>query len=206
MNSRNGRPSMIEAVALGMVATGAVSIAVASIVGATGAGIDIFGSSVAVDLPVDHSPIESLADAGDVTASSYTQSVVTLDSLDTGARWLLFAEVALPTLATVIVCMALWWLGLSLIRQRAFRRSMVPVLGTAAIGLVVAGMIGPLLGGFGRAQVVEQLAASGADTGGFWAFLFTVDLAPIGWGFALALVATAFEVGQRMQHDTERLV
>ena len=204
--SRNGRPSMVEAVTLGLVATGAVSIAVGAITGAVGAGIEIFGSPVPVPLPVEGASMTSLADAAGVAAAEYTQSVVAVETMDAGTRWLLLAEVALPAVATVLVCLSLWWLGLSLIRQRAFRRSMAPTLGAAAIGLVVAGMIGPLLGGIGRAQLVERLTISGVDTTGFPAFLVELHLAPIGWGIALALVATAFEVGQRLQRETEGLV
>lgn len=205
MNARDGRPSMTEAVTLGLVATGAVSIGIASAVGAIGAGIEIFGSPVAVSLPV-HGAAMTVADAGGIAAAEYTQSVVSFETLDAGIRWLLLAESALPALATVIVCLSLWWLGLSLIRQRVFRRSMAPVLGTAAIALVVAGMIGPFLGAIGRAEVVEHLASSGADTGQFWNFMYELSLPPIGWGIALALVATAFEVGQRLQRETEGLV
>ncbi|GGD62944.1 hypothetical protein [Microbacterium murale] len=206
MDTRNGRPSMVEGVTLGLVATGAVSIGVASVVGAVGAGIEIFGSPVPVSLPVDGAEMTSLSDADGIAAAEYTQSLVSFETLDAGTRWLLLAEIALPALATVIVCAALWWLGLSLIRQRAFRKSMVPVLATAAFALVVTGMIGPLFGAIARAQVVDQLTASGADTGGFWMFLFELNPASIGWGIALALVATAFEVGQRMQRDTAGLV
>ncbi|MDP3950374.1 hypothetical protein [Microbacterium sp.] len=206
MDTRNGRPSLSEAVALGLVATGAVSIGIASIFGAVGAGIEIFGSPVSLSLPVDGAEMTSLADADGVAAAEYTQSLVSFETLDAGTRWLLLAEVALPALATVIVCAALWWLGLSLIRQRAFRRSMVPVLATAAFALIVTTMIAPLFGAIARAQMVEQLAASGADTEGFSLFLYQLDPAPIGWGIALALVATAFEVGQRLQRETEGLV
>ncbi|MCS3843009.1 hypothetical protein [Microbacterium sp. AK031] len=206
MDTRTGRPSLSEAVALGLVATGAVSIGIASVFGAVGAGIEVFGSPVPVSLPVDGAEMTPLAGADGVTAAEYTQSLVSFETLDAGTRWLLLAEVALPVLATVIVCAALWWLGLSLIRQRAFRRSMVPVLATAAFTLVVTAMIAPLFGAFARAQVVEQLAASGADIAGFWMFLYQLDPTPIGWGIALALVATAFEVGQRLQRETEGLV
>ncbi len=206
MNSKTGRPSMAEAVALGLVATGAVSIGIASAVGAVGAGVEIFGSPVVVSMPVNGQEMTALAEAGGVAAAEYTQSLVSLEMLDAGTRWLLLAEVALPALATVIVCAALWWLGLSLIRQRAFRRSMVPALATSAFALVVTGMLGPFLGAIARSQIVEQLAAAGADTDAFWAFVVEMNPASIGWGIALALVATAFEVGRRLQRETEGLV
>ncbi len=32
------------------------------------------------------------------------------------------------------------------------------------------------------------------------------DLAPVGWAFALALVAGVFTIGRRLQRDTEGLV
>jgi uncharacterized membrane protein YozB (DUF420 family) len=202
--SRNTTPSRLEAVTLGIVATGAVSIAIASVVGATGAAVEIFGSPVPVSLPVHDVPMDDMADAAGVVSAEYTQSLVSFDSLAAGTRWLLWGESALPALATVIVCLSLWWLGLSLIRQRAFRRSMAPVLGTAAIALVFVGMFAPFLGAVARAQVVEQLPAS--DAGMFWTLLYQLDPAPVGWGIALALVATAFEVGQRLQKETEGLV
>ncbi|MFC4137587.1 MULTISPECIES: hypothetical protein [unclassified Microbacterium] len=203
MISRTGRPSMAEAITLGLVATGAVSIAIAAVMGTIGAAAEIFGSPVPVLLPVHDAPMGSLADVAGVASASYAESVVSFETLDAGTRWLLFGERALPAVATIIVCMSLWWLGLSLIRQRTFRKSMVPVLGTAAIALVVAGMVGPFLGTIARAQAVELLPAS-ADQ--FYAFLYELDPAPIGWGIALALVVSAFEVGRRLQRETEGLV
>ncbi|WP_460796555.1 hypothetical protein [Microbacterium sp. GXF0217] len=202
--SRNSTPSRLEAVTIGVVATGAVSIAIAAIVGATSTAVEIFGSPVPVSLPVHDAPMDAVSDAAGVASAEYTQSLVSFDALGAGTRWLLWGESALPALATVVVCMSLWWLGLSLIRQRAFRRSMAPVLGTAAIALVFAGMFAPFLGAIARAQVVEQLPAS--DAGMFWTLLYQLDPAPVGWGIALALVATAFEVGQRLQKETEGLV
>ncbi|WP_300267746.1 hypothetical protein [Microbacterium sp.] len=202
--SRNRGPSRLEALSLGLVATGAVSIGAAVVVGAVGAGVEIFASPVAVSLPVHDAPMASLADASGVTAAEYTQSLVSFEALDAGIRWLLLLEVALPALATVIVCASLWWLGFSLIRQRAFRRSMVPMLVTASFALIVAGMLAPMFGAFARAEMVAQLPL--ADTGEFWMLMYELNPAPIGWGIALALVATAFEVGQRLQRETEGLV
>lgn len=203
MNGSRRMP-MAEAITLGLVATGAVSIAVASLTGAVGRAIEIFASPVSVDLPVHDATMTGLTDAAGVASAEFTESTVSFQTLDAGTRWLMFAEVGLPALATIVVCMTLWWLGYSLIRQRAFRRSMVPVIGAAAVALVAAGAFAPLLGGIARAQAVEQLPASTSDA--FWTFLVTLDPAPIGWGIALALIASAFEVGRRLQRDTEGLV
>lgn len=204
MKSGRGGMPMLEAVTLGLVATGAVSIAVMALTGAIGRVMEIFGPSVAVGLPVHDAPMAALADARRVASAEYSDSVVTFESLDAGTRWLLVGETALPALATIIVCMTLWWLGFSLIRQSAFRKSMPVVLASSALGLIVAGMIAPLLGGIARAQAVELLPASASDM--FWTFLVRFDPSPIGWGIALALIAAAFEVGQRLQRETEGLV
>lgn len=195
---------LAEAVTLGLVATGAVSIAVAALTGAVGRSIEIFSSPVTMNMPVHDAPMSALADVVGVASAEFTESSVSFETVGAGVRWLLLGETVLPALATIIVCMTLWWLGFSLIRQRAFRKSMVPVLATAAMGLIVAGMIAPLLGGIARAEVVRMLPESASAP--FWTFLVQFDAAPIGWGIALALIAVAFEVGQRMQKDTEGLV
>lgn len=195
---------LAEAVTLGLVATGAVSIAIAALTGAVGRAIEIFSSPVAVSMPVHDAEVPSLAGAAGVTSAEFTESTVSFETLDAGVRWLLLGETVLPALATIAVCMTLWWLGFSLIRQRAFRRSMVPVLATASLSLIVAGMIAPLLGGIARAEAVKALPESASDL--FWTFLVRLDASPIGWGIALALIAAAFEVGRRMQRDTEGLV
>jgi len=195
---------LAEAVTLGLVATGAVSIAIAALTGAVGRAIEIFSSPVAVDMPVHDAEVPALAGAAGVASAEFTESTVSFETLDAGVRWLLLGETVLPALATIMVCMTLWWLGFSLIRQRAFRRSMVPVLATASLSLIVAGMIAPLLGGIARAEAVKALPEPASEM--FWTFLVRLDASPIGWGIALALIAAAFEVGRRMQRDTEGLV
>lgn len=195
---------LAESVTLGLVATGAVSIAIAALTGAVGRAIEIFSSPVTVDMPVHDAAVPALAGAAGVASAEFTESTVSFETLDAGVRWLLLGETVLPALATVMVCMTLWWLGFSLIRQQAFRRSMVPVLATAAMSLIVAGMIAPLLGGIARAEAVKALPETASDL--FWTFLVRLDASPIGWGIALALITAAFEVGRRMQLDTEGLV
>ncbi|MDT0158810.1 hypothetical protein Q9R19_14360 [Microbacterium sp. ARD32] len=204
MNSTSGRMSRLDAVTLALIATGAVSIGFAVLTAAISRVVEIFGSPVALDLPVHDVPMPGAADAAGLASAEFTEASASFTQLDAGIRWLLVGETMLPALSTVLVCATLWWLGFSLIRQRAFRKSMVPVLATAGLGLIIAGMVGPLLGGIARAEAVKALPAPVSDP--FWTFLVQLDLSPIGWGIALALVAAAFEVGQRMQKDMEGLV
>ena len=66
-----------------------------------------------------------------------------------------------------------------------------------------------------RAEVVDFLGNRDITAGGtpdnpsyegFVGFGLNLDLAPLAWGMALIVVAGAFELGQRLQRDTEGLV
>jgi hypothetical protein len=68
-------------------------------------------------------------------------------------------------------------------------------------------MAGGLLGQAVRANAFSEIVSElDLESAGLPGFEMTVDLAPLGWGFALAVVAGAFEIGQRLQRDTEGLV
>jgi hypothetical protein len=197
-----------EGFVLGLIATGAVSVAIAAVIAIVLRAIDLFGPAVTIPLPLhDGGSVHELDDVPEVLASSYSAASVTVGGLPAGARWLLVLEGALPALATVGVCAVAWWLGVSLIRARPFRRSMSTAIGVAAILVLAAGLLGQLSGALGRSIAVDHLAAG--DPGVhkiLWPFLAEIGLAPVGWGFALALIATAFQLGSRLQKDTEGLV
>lgn len=201
------RPSRGDGLALGLIATGAVSVAIAALVSIVLGAIELFGTDVSVRMPVHDAAAAGLAGTAGITSAEYSSVVLTFEAAPQGARWLLLLEGALPALATIGVCTGAWWLGLSLMRGRPFRRSMAWTLGAAAILVMVGGMLGQLFGAFGRAALVAHVAAS--DPGvldELWTFLLELDLAPLGWGLALALIAGAFEIGRRIQRDTEGLV
>lgn len=200
------RVSFAEGLTLGVIATGAVSVGIAALVAIVQRAIAVFGDSPTIPMPVTGGEVEGLDGVAEVTAAVYTSADVTFTALPTGVSWLLLLEGALPALATIGVCAIAWWLGVSLIRAKPFRASMPAAIGTAAC-LVIAGGLGQLAGAWGRAMLVEHLAATDeAVTDVFWTFLLQLDLAPVGWGFALALVTMAFEIGARLQRDTEGLV
>lgn len=205
--SRSRTLSRGDGIAVGLIATGAISIAVAALVAIVQRTFAMFADAVTVRMPVTGGDVAALDGVDEVTSATYVSADVTFAVLPAPTRWLLLLEGALPALATIGVCILAWWLGVSLIRSRPFRRSMAWAIGTAAILVMAGGMLGQMLGAFGRAVLVELLAASDPGvTDIFWLFLIQLDLAPLGWGFALALIGGAFEIGQRMQHDTEGLV
>ena len=196
-----------EGFALGLIATGAVSVAVAAAVAIIAAAIELFGSDPTIRMPVLGGDVPDLADVAEVAEAAYASADVTFTSLPGGVSWMLLIEQALPALATIGVCAVAWWLGVSLMRARPFRRAMSNAIGVVACLVVAGGMLGQLLGAIGRAMLVDDLAQDSPGVSEvFWPFLVELDLAPVGWGFALALVAAAFAIGARLQRETEGLV
>ena len=207
MRTREGRPSLADGIGLGIIATGAVSVGVGAIVAITSAAFEIFGAAPEVLMPVHDVALTALDDVSGVSAASVDSALVTFSTMTTGARWMLLLEVALPALATMALCAGVWWLGVSLIRSRPFRASLGWIFGLAACLMLAGALLGQLAGGIGRAMIVQDLAA--ADPGVedvLWTLLVQFDLAPVGWAFALALIAGVFEIGRRLERDTEGLV
>jgi len=196
-----------DAFALGILATGAISVAIAALVSIVRRAIAMFGSDAVVRMPVTGGEVPALEGVSGIAAAEYTSVDVTVTTLPAGVSWMLLLEGALPALATIGVCVVAWWLGISLIRGRPFRRAMATTITIAACLVIVGSVFGQLLGAFGRAELVNSLAATDPGvTDTFWVFLLELDLSQIGWGFALALVAGAFAIGSRLQRETDLLV
>jgi len=207
--SSTARPhvSLGEGFSLGLIATGAISVAVAALVAIVRGAYAIFGSAPTVRMPVTGGDVPDLAGVPEISAAAYASADVTFTGLPGAVGWMLWLELALPALATIGVCIVAWWLGVSLMRARPFRRAISNAIGVVAILVVVGGVLGQVLGAFGRALLVDDLAATSPEaTDVFGTFILELNLAPVGWGFALALVAGAFAIGARLQRDTEGLV
>jgi hypothetical protein len=208
MSPSPGHPvSRGDAVALGVIATGAVSVAVGAVVAIVGGALSVFADEPQVRLPLQQADIPQLDGVAGIATARGAAADVVLTDLASGARWLLLLEGALPALATIGVCVVAYVLALALMRGRPFRRMIATALGIIAGLVLVGGIASQACGAFGRALVVEDLAARTPELMDIlWPFLLDLDLAPIGWGFILALVAAAFAIGSRIQRDTEGLV
>ena len=208
MNRRNGYAlSRADGFGLGLIATGAVSIAAADVVAVVRGAFDVFGADAVVRMPLTGAEAMDLGAIDGIRGAEPASADVAFDAITAAARWMLLLEGALPALATIGVCAVAWWLGVSLIRTRPFRTTMSTTIGVAACLVVAGGLFGQLAGAIGRAMIVDSLAsADPAIYETFPAFRLDLDLAPLGWGFALALIAMAFAAGNRLQRETEGLV
>ncbi|WP_413452389.1 hypothetical protein AA0Y32_11015 [Georgenia phoenicis] len=158
---------------------------------------------------------EFTAPFAQVTDARYESVTLTLTELPDAARWLLAGQAAVVALAVTGVSLTLLWLALRVLRTRPFGRSMTAALVASAALIAVGGTVSQVLDAAGKAAVVDHLGpdvTAGADTArpegyeGLMAFALDLDLAPLGVALALGVVALAFQVGARLQRDTEGLV
>ena len=193
---------LAEKVILGLIAGIAVVIGVLEIVfaslrvGDLLANPDVTLRDTFLDEPLD---LLSASDA--VVSTTVTQVDVVVTGLAVGDRVYLIAATLLSSLLTLGICAVVIWLCVRVFLGRPFVRSVTWGIGVVAILVIVAGLGVPTLTATGYAEAalvlgIDELAP----------FVVEVDPAPLGWGMALAVVAGAFEIGQRMQRDAEGLV
>lgn len=135
--------------------------------------------------------------------ATVVDAVTTLDvtGAPSAARGWLIAATVVGSLLTLGICVVLAWLCLRVFLGKPFVRSATWGIGTVAILVILAGAVAPVLTAVGHAEVASALGIDAMTP-----FLVEINLAPWGWAAALAVVAGAFELGQRLQHDTDGLV
>ncbi|WP_261166964.1 hypothetical protein [Microbacterium sp. Marseille-Q6965] len=194
-----------DRIALGIIATGAAAVAIIALAAIVIAAVDAVGRTVTVtNLSFVDAP---LAPPTGAASARYESAAVTLAAAPASIRSMLFLEGALPALATIGTCAIAVWLGLGLIRSRPFTRGADAALFAVASIVMAGGIGGQVAGAVGRAETTALLERTNpAMEGIFSTFLLNLDLAPVGWGFTLALVGGVVGVGRRLQRDTEGLV
>ena len=149
-----------------------------------------------------------------IVSAHYDTATLTVTGLPNGVRWLLVSHTAVESVLGIGLCVIVFILGMRLLSKRPFTRTATGALMAASILVVVVGVFAPFLGAISDAEVVKFLGdgvTGGQDAGagtaeGLSFFVMYFDPAPIGWGFALAIIASAFQLGQRMQRDTDGLI
>lgn len=133
--------------------------------------------------------------------ATFDSVTLTVAELSAGGRAFLMGAAALSWLLVIGICATLAWLSLRVFLGKPFGAVATWGIGGVAILVFFAGIGGPLLHGMAVQRAVLGLGVEQLPT-----FLVEVDLAPLGWALALAVVAGAFEIGQRLQRETEGLV
>ncbi len=209
--TQRSRTERLERYLLQVIATGAVMF---SIIGAwaaitraiyilTSPTVRVDGMTSAADRADLVAEFGSVSDAASVTAN------VTVSGLPTGARWWLVAADALPVLTGFGVAAVIIVFIVSVLKGRPF--------GTMTLWGLVAYAALALIGDWGHgvltaiahSEVASYLggsAASGVSTDDVFFLSLDISMTPLVWAIALAVIAAAFEIGRRMQRDTEGLV
>ena len=127
--------------------------------------------------------------------------VTDLTPITTG---LLDAGLIVGVITQVLVAASFAYLAFRLLRRRPFMKSLTWSFLAAGAVLLIGSIVAQALTGFGSWLVATELGSSPDND--FWQMSFSVDVAPLGFGFAFMLVGSAFEYAQKLSRDTEGLV
>jgi hypothetical protein len=198
---------LIEKTILGFIAGAAAAIGIVDVVMLVGRVIRL-ATEQAITLTgvplVEADAVSVREAASSVVAAHYETVAITVDGAPPAVRGYLIAAAILGTLVSIGICVVLAWLCLRVFVGRPFVTSATWGIGLVAILVILGGLGSSLASSIANAEAIEFLALDSSQ--GLMAFEVSIDLAPLGWGLALAVVAGAFEIGQRMQRDTTGLV
>ena len=148
-----------------------------------------------------------------IAGAHYDSVTLVIEGLPAGLRWLMVSHAAVAALLGIGLCLIVFTLGMRLLERSPFARSATWSIFSAAVLVMVTGMLAPLLRAISDAEVVQFLgdavtlsSDAGLSTEGLVFFGLTIDPAPFGWGLALGVVAAAFQLGERLQRDTDGLI
>ena len=136
---------------------------------------------------------------------SYETAAVTVGELSGAAFSMLNAGLVLSVATTATVALSFVYLSWRLLRAKPFKKSLTVVFITAGSALMIGNMLSIGFDSFGRLLLISELLGDD-KLEGFWPMAVQGELAPIGFGLALLVVACAFEYGERLSRETDGLV
>lgn len=181
-----------------------IALAAGAIAIATTLGSESVSLSVEANADVSADIVGNPADVGTprILDATHNTAELSVYDLGNGARMLLAGSHLVAALAHTLVALAVAMLCWRLYSGSPFRRSITRAIALSACALVVGGMVAPALYGFGAWAALDELGIASAA----FPYAMALDFGPALAGVALGLVATAFQLGERLQHDTDGLV
>lgn len=137
-----------------------------------------------------------------VLGGQFTQASASIADLGLAPRALHAAGSGILALTAVTVALALAYFCWKLHKRQPFMAATTRAITIAAAALLAGGFAGQALLGFSAWTAIDQLGLH-QD---LFPLSMQIDLIPAAAGVALAIVATAFRLGERLQRDTERLI
>lgn len=203
----SGQPALRLSERLSLAFFGLVAAAsgIGFAVSATFALVDALGGNdVHVSLSAAQAvPAGAATGTATLVSGTFDSANAVISGLDFTSRAFLAGGVLVTALMYLTLATAIVFVCISLFRSRPFSRSMTWALATASMTLIAGGLIGGGLTTAGQFMVAAQLNAD--PVGSVFPFAGSGDIAPLLFGLGLAAIAAAFELGERLQRNTERL-
>ncbi|PJJ65611.1 hypothetical protein [Compostimonas suwonensis] len=151
-------------------------------------------------------PFPSTGTAVVETASRSTDVWLTVSHVSPAVAWLVSLQNVLGLLMILAVGGSVVFLCLRVLRRRPFVRSMTIMLAVTAFALIVFGSGVELFSTWANTLVTQEITGGSTTTPLGTAYRFDFPGTWLTIGLGVAAVAFAFNVGERMQRDTEGLV
>jgi len=157
-------------------------------------------------LPVSQ-PLPDGADNGPavIVDGALDSATVLVSHLSATPSALLTAGSIVIVASNLLVMAAFLYLVWRLLRREPFIRSLTWTFVTAGAVLLVGSLVGQTLIQIANLMAMGELGST-VDDPGIWTTVVGLDAAPLGLGFILMLVASAFEYAQKLAAETRGLV
>ncbi len=132
----------------------------------------------------------------------FTAATTTMAGLSTGVRILFAAGAGVGSLAFVALALSVAYLCWRLYKGKPFGPSVTRTFWFAAGALTIGSLLSQGMLGFSTWLALDELHLDPVQ----FPLEMHFDLLPVIAGFALLLVASAFQFGERMQRDTRGLI
>ncbi|RWZ59512.1 hypothetical protein ELQ92_11775 [Labedella populi] len=178
---------------------------VAVLVSAIPAIVELFGDEVPFSLSASQNvPPDAASGTARIVSGSFDRAQLLVSGVELWPRIALAVSIALASLCSAAVAATVVALCLGILSGRPFVRSVTWVLTTASLVLIAGSLLGAFFNTMAMFSIVAAINPDPSDT--VFPFASEYDFTALLIGLVFGAVATAFQLGQRMQRDTDGLV